>query len=66
MNLFSLEALEKWKDNEEFESTYENLLKKFIKSGYKTVANSIREVLEKKCKSYWRFVTKIIISQLNR
>ena len=47
---YSLEALQKWRDKKGSEATYTNLLKIFIETGYKTIANSICEILEKKCK----------------
>ena len=47
--IYSLEALQKWRDKKGSEATYGSLLKIFIETGYKTVAHSICEVLENKC-----------------
>ena len=44
------EALRRWKSKQAFKATYGNLLELFVKAGHTLCAETLCEVLRKKCK----------------
>ena len=65
-NFDSLEALQKWKDKEGSEATYGKILMVFTQAGYQTIANSICEMIEKKCKPRSKLTPQQLIFILYR